>query len=147
MVGDLGSQVEHAAVVSHDNHPLESSTMATSSDMGWPDHHGEPASGNPRTTGEGEQTASAMAAGTLESPQLSDEFGELAVASNGDLIVGNRFWTVFCNEVRSSSATFGFAVPTKVKFVGRCAHAPFSLTFNRGGTHLRSRPRAHSYPL
>ena len=114
MVGDLSSQVEHAAAVSQDNHPVESSmsatsaTSATSSETGWPDHrlalHSQSASGNPRTTRDGVQTGSGMTKGTSESPQVSDEFGELVVASNGDLVVGNRFWTVFCKEVCSSSA-------------------------------------------
>jgi Fungal Zn(2)-Cys(6) binuclear cluster domain len=106
MVGGLSSQVEHAAAVSQGSHPVESSTSATSatlSETGWPDHrlalHSQSASGNPPTTRDGVQTGSGMAKGTSESPQVSDEFGELVVASNGDLVVGNRFWTVFCKEV------------------------------------------------
>jgi hypothetical protein len=128
MVGDLGSQVEHAAAVSQANHPVESSTSATSatgatsSETGWPNNllaHSQSASGNPRTTRDGVQTGSGMAKGTSESPQVSDEFGDLVVASNGDLIVGNRFWTVFCKEVCSSSAPFCFALPTGVE-LGIC---------------------------
>jgi len=123
MVGDLGSQVEHAAAVSQGNHPVKSSTSATSgtsgtgatsSEKGWPDHrlalHSQSASGNSRTTRDGVQTGSGMAEGTSESPQVSDEFGELVVASNGDLVVGNRFWTVFCKEVCPSYAHFCFAL-------------------------------------
>jgi hypothetical protein len=111
MVGDLGSQVEHAAAASQGNHPVENptsvanTTSATSSEMDWPDHrlalHSQSASGNPHTTRDGVQTGSSMAKGTSESQQVSDEFGDLVVASDGDLIVGNRFWTVFCKEVRS----------------------------------------------
>jgi Fungal Zn(2)-Cys(6) binuclear cluster domain len=119
MVGDLSSQVEHAAAVSQGNHLMDSSTgvtsaasttSVTSSETSWPDHrlalHSQSASGNLRTTHDGVQTGSGMAKGTSESPQVSDGFGELEVASNGDLVVGNRFWTVFCKEVCSSSAPF-----------------------------------------
>jgi hypothetical protein len=123
MVGDLGSQVEHAAAVSQGSHPVESSTSATSSETGWPGHRlalqGQSASGKPRTTRDGVQTGSGMAKGTSESPQVADEFGELVVASNGDLVVGNRFWTVFCKEVCSSSAPLCFALPTGVE-LGIC---------------------------
>jgi hypothetical protein len=162
MIGDLGSQVEHAAAVSQGNHPAESSTSAisatsvtgaTSSETGWPDHrlalHSRSASGNPRTTRDGVQTGSGMAKGTSESPQVSEELGELVVASNGELAVGNHFWTVFCKEVCSSSAPFYFALPTGVE-LGICdwrSNAHFSLTCIQGGAHLRSRPWVHSYPL
>ena len=131
MVGGLSSQVEleHAAAVSQRSHPVESSmnatsaTIATSGDTGWPDHrlalHGQSASGNPRTTRDGVQTGSGMARGTSESPQVSDEFGEPVLASDGDLVVGNHFWTVFCKEVCSSSALFCFAVPMELE-LGTC---------------------------
>jgi Fungal Zn(2)-Cys(6) binuclear cluster domain len=111
MIGDLGSQVEHTAAASQGNHPVEnptsaaSATSATSSEMGRPDHrlalHSQSTSGNQRTTRDGVQPGSSMAKGTSESPQVSDEFGDLVVASSGDLVVGNRFWTVFCKEVCS----------------------------------------------
>jgi len=91
-----------------------SATSANSSEMGWPDHglalRSPSASGSPRTARDGMHIGSSMAEGTSESPQVSDEFGELVVASNGDLVVGNRFWTVFCKEVccyrRESSYAF-----------------------------------------
>ncbi|OCL04052.1 hypothetical protein AOQ84DRAFT_269426, partial [Glonium stellatum] len=80
MVGDLSSQVEHAAAVSQDDHLLDSSTSATLSETGPPGQqpalYNELASGNPSATP-----------------------GELVMASNGELVVGNRFWTVFCKEV------------------------------------------------
>jgi len=129
MIGDLGSQVEHAAVVSQGNHPVESSTSAinatsaTSSETGWPDHRlalqSQSASGNPPTKRDGVQTSSGMAKGTSELPQIPEESGELVVASNGDLAIGNRFWTVFCKEVCSNSAPFCFALPTGVE-LGIC---------------------------
>ena len=159
LVGDLGSQVEHAAVVSHENHAVENSTSAanvtraTSSETGWPDRrlalHSQSASGSPRITRDGVQTDYGMAKDTLESPQVSDEFGELVVASNGDLVVDNRFWTVFCKEVCSSSAPFCFALPTGVE-LGICywrSTAHFSLKCIQGGANIRSCAWAHSYPL
>jgi hypothetical protein len=140
MVGDLGSQVEHAAAGSQGNYPVGSSTSAisatsaTSNETGWPDRrlalHNQSASGNLRTTRDEVQTGSGMVKGTSESPQVPDEFGELVMASNGDIVVGNRFWTVFCKEVCSSSASFGFALPTGVK-LGICgwrSNAYFLLT-------------------
>ncbi len=156
MVGDLGSQVEHAAVVRQTSPPVEGSTSATSansSEMGWPDHglalRSPSASGSPQTARDGMHIGSSMARGSSESPQVSDEFGELVVASNGDLLVGNRFWTVFCKEVCSSSAPLCFALPTGVE-LGICnwrSNVHFSLTCIQGGGHLRSRPRDGIYPL
>ena len=115
MVGDLGSQVEHAAAASQGNHPADistSGTSATSSETPWPDHRlallSQSASGDPRTTCDGVQTGSGMARGASESPQVSNEFGEVVVASNGDLVIEDRFWTVFCKEVCSSSTLFRF---------------------------------------
>ncbi|KAK9481568.1 hypothetical protein V1527DRAFT_455887 [Lipomyces starkeyi] len=55
-----------------------------------------PTSANPRTTRDEVQTGYGMAKGTSESPQVSDEFMD---TSNGDLVVGTRFWTVFCREI------------------------------------------------
>lgn len=114
MVGDLGSQVEHAAVVSQPNRPGEISTSATSaasatsSDTGWPDNllafHSQSATGDPRTARDELQTDSSMEKGTSESPQVSDGFGDLAVSRDGDLVIEDRFWTVFCKEVCSTVA-------------------------------------------
>ena len=158
MVGDLGSQVEYAAAASEPNNLVESSTSAAratsvnSSETGWPDDrlalHSQPATGNPRPTRHGVYTASGVAKSTSESPQLSDEFGELVVASNGELTVGDRFWTIFCKEVCSNSAAFGF-LPTRVE---RCScdwrsNAYFSLICIPGRANLRSHPWAHSYTL
>jgi len=147
IVGDLSSQIEHAAAASQGNHPVESSKSATSatnatstasateaisSETGWPDHrfalHGHSVSGNSRTTRDGEQTGSDMAKGISESPQVSDEFGELVVASNGDLVVGDRFWTVFCKEVCSSFAPFCIALPTGVE-LGICDWSSYAHSY------------------
>ena len=109
MVGDLGSQVEHATAVSQGNHPEASSTSATSGETGRPDYrlalHSQSATGNTRLTGDGVRSDSCMATGTSESPHVSDESGELVTAtSDGNLVVGDRFWTLFCKEVCSRSA-------------------------------------------
>jgi Fungal Zn(2)-Cys(6) binuclear cluster domain len=126
MVGDLGSQVEHAAAVGQGNHPVESSTSATSATG---------ATSSETATRDGVQAGSGMAKGTSELPQVSDEFGELVVASNGDIVVGNRFWTVFCKEVCSSSAPFCFALPTGVE-LGICDWRSNALLVLNGGLDL-----------
>ena len=142
MVGDLSSQVEHSGVVSQGNHPIESSTSATSRETGWPDHrpalHSQPASGNPSTTDDGVQLGPSMAKATSESPQLSDELGELVDASNGDLIIRDRFWTVFCKEVCFNDDPFFFGIPTTVELDIRdwCSNAHLLLTCRQGGAHL-----------
>lgn len=156
MVGDLGSQVEHATAVNQENHPVEKSTSTTSvtlSETAGLDHplalNSQSASGNPPTTRDGMQTDSGMAKGTPDSGPVSDELGELVVAHDGDLVVADRFWTVFCKEVCSSSAPFCFPLPTGVE-LGICdwhSNAHSSLKCIQGGAHLRSRPWAHSYPL
>lgn len=112
MVGDLSSQVEHVGVVSPNKHPVESSTTtsAASRETGWSDHRialdSQSAIENPSTTRDGVQAGSGVAKGTLESPQIPDDFGESVEVSNGDLVIRDRFWTVFCKEVCSSSALF-----------------------------------------
>jgi hypothetical protein len=73
MVGGLSSQVEHAEAADQSNHPGKSSVNV--------------------------QTEPVLTKNTSESPHLSGEFGELVLANNGNLIVGNQFWTVFCKEV------------------------------------------------
>ena len=121
MVGDLGSQVEHAAVVSQGDHPVENSTSATNatstitSETGRQNYrlslHDQSANGNPRTTRDAVQTGPSMTKGISESPQVLEESGHLTVDNNGDLVVGDLFWTVFCKEVRSSSSPFSLALP------------------------------------
>lgn len=95
MVGNLGSQVEAAAAVSQGNHPAESSKTATNTT------NTTSATGiTSATSNDGVRLGSSLALGTLESLPVSEGFGELVVAaSNGDLVLGNRFWTVFCTEV------------------------------------------------
>ncbi len=162
MVGDLGSQVEHAAAASQGSHAVESSTSATgalgatsatSSEPGWLDHRltvqSQSASGYTHTTRDGLQRGANIAKDTSESPHISDEFGEVVVASNGDVVVGNEFWTVFCKEVCSNFAPLFFALPTGVE-LGICgwhSDAHCSLTCREGGANFRSRSRAHRYPL
>ena len=114
MVGDLGSQVEHAAAVSEGHHPMESSvgatnaTSAASDEIVWPDdgftRHSQTASSNPRTALDEVQTGSSRTKDTSESPQVSDQSRGLVVTNNGEIVVDDRFWTVFCKEVSSSAA-------------------------------------------
>ena len=116
MVGDLGSQVEHATAASEVDHPAESSLSATntmsaaSSETGWPDDpltgYGQIAYGNPSATLDEVHTGSNRANDTSESPQFSDQPGGLVGTNNGDLVVDDRFWTVFCKEVSSMRTVF-----------------------------------------
>lgn len=133
MVGDLGSQVEQAAPVSRDDRPVESSRSATSatavaaSERGWPESRlalqNESAIRNLDASRDGEQTQFGMAEGTLDPPRVFDEFGQLVVANDGDIIVGNRFWTIFCKEVCSISTAFCFAPSTGVELGVRGWHS------------------------
>ena len=119
MVGDLGSQVEHVAAVSEDDHPVDGSVSArntmraASSETGWPNsglaRYSQTAYGNPSTTLDEMHASSSRANDTSESPQISDQSGALVVTNNGDLVVDDRFWTVFCKEVSSSAAHGIFA--------------------------------------
>ncbi|KAE9370962.1 hypothetical protein N431DRAFT_485055 [Stipitochalara longipes BDJ] len=79
MVGGLSSQVENAAGITPNDLPLHGLTSATS-----------------ETSGE---QSSSISNGIFEPPQVAEDFGVLEVASNGDLVVGEGFWTVFCKEV------------------------------------------------
>ena len=125
MVGDLGSQVEHAAAVSEGDHPMESpltatnTTSAASSETAWPDYglarYDQTAYGNPSTTLDEIQTVSSRANDTSDLPQISDESSGLVVTHNGDLVVDDRFWTVFCKEVSSSAAHGIFARPSRLE--------------------------------
>ena len=125
MVGDLGSQVEHAAAASEDDHPVDDSVSArntmsaASSETGWPNsglaRYSQTAYGNPSTTLDEMQAGSSRANGTSESPQISDQSGGLVVTNNGDLVVDDRFWTVFCKEVSSTAAHGIFARPARLE--------------------------------
>lgn len=110
MVGDLGSQVELAAAVSQGSRPVEISASLSSSTSSDTDHrlalHSQAANGGPRTTSNEVSTDSDMEQRTSESSQVSDELGELVLAGDGDLVVKDRFWTVFCKEVCSTCAPF-----------------------------------------
>jgi hypothetical protein len=88
MVGGLSSQVENAAGISQNGHDMESSTTATG------------------TTSSGDD--SGFSKHTFEPPQAAEDFGVLEVASNGDLVVGEGFWTIFCKEVCTNSTLVVF---------------------------------------
>jgi hypothetical protein len=73
MVGDLGSQVEHAKEQSPSGHPSES-----------------PENGAPIIQGSSSNMSSDI-----------DQMGQVTVDEDGELVVGKGFWTVFCKEVSS----------------------------------------------
>ena len=108
MVGELGSQVEHARVrrdprttaslTVQDIAPHSISTEAGSLYQSPPLDSRYLADQIPNLA------ASAQVAYGVEhnkpiSPQTSNESSEVTLADNGDLVVGDRFWTVFCKEV------------------------------------------------
>ena len=129
MVGDLGSQVEHAAAVSEGDHSVESSlsatnaTSAASNETVWPDYglprYGQTAYSNPSTALDEIQRGSSRANDASEFPQISDESSGLLVTHNGDLVVDDRFWTVFCKEVSSGVAHDIFVRPSRLE-LERC---------------------------
>jgi hypothetical protein len=80
MVGGLSSQVENAAGISQRDHDIDSSAS-------------EP-------TAITSKRSSICITEATEQPQVAEDFGVLEIASNGDLVVGEGFWTVFCREVR-----------------------------------------------
>ena len=159
MVGDLGSQVEHVAAVNENDHPLESlvsaanATSVAPSETERPDYrlalNNQTVYGNPRMTLDEVDTASSGANDAPESPQVSDQSRGLVVTNNGDIVVDDRFWTVFCKEVSSSAAHGIFARPTRLKpdLYPWHPYAHCSLTCVQGGANLRSRTWAHKYPL
>lgn len=79
MVGGLSSQVENAAGFSQRGHVIDSAAS-------------EPTAINSKRS-------SVCINEVTEPPQVAEDFGVLEVASNGDLVVGESFWTVFCKEV------------------------------------------------
>lgn len=104
MVGDLGSQVENAAALTQSNHPPGSAVNVqneSSSKKGGPDQQPAPhnQSEDRHTPIDRMDANYSTVNGTSGPSQTSDELGDLEVASNGDLVVCNRFWTVFCKEV------------------------------------------------
>lgn len=104
MVGGLSSQVENAAGINQSDHDVESSAS-------------EP-------TATSSERNSGFINEITEPPQITEDLGVLDVASNGDLVVGQGFWTVFCREVRISS---GFVVFFRSKASNQIfvAHARF----------------------
>ena len=109
IVGDLGSQLERVAA-DPVHRPVEDSTTAPSvfsGEIGHPDSRDalpdHLAPRNLPAAFDGSQAGSSVAMGTSESAYIPEELGELEVASNGDLVIGKSFWTVFCKEVDSCS--------------------------------------------
>lgn len=110
MVGNLGSQVEHASAAGPGRHSLGISTTATTAtdanldETCGPDQEialqDQSAVKDLDTGDDGDH---GMAEGTLESLDGAGEVRAFSVASNGDLVVGDSFWTVFCKEVSLSS--------------------------------------------
>jgi hypothetical protein len=101
MVGDLTSQVENAA--KEKPHSTDSSTVTTSTTGAVSNETGlienRHISRNQSTGGNSNEMSTDSSGGNLDLPQISNESADLLVASNGDIVVGDRFWTIFCKEV------------------------------------------------
>jgi hypothetical protein len=143
MVGGLSSQVENAVAVSEGNEPSESPAIGTSArtnETGWLDQlalHGQSDGGNTLTTHNGVPTGSRIVESTSGTSQASNDFGVLEVATNGDLVVGSRFWTVFCKEVYPCFLLFAFLYRRlQTLILDLCNKENLLLTFVQGGGHL-----------
>ena len=110
MVGDLSSQVENSAGVSQGNESAEdsmstpSASSAMTSKTGWSKHqefHSQPSSEHPFITHGEVRSGSGMVRGDLELSQASDDSGVLNIASNGDVVVGNRLHFAFLKQGQS----------------------------------------------
>ena len=113
LVGDLGSQVENAAIAPQNPQLVESSmsaTSATSRETAWPDNapalHSQSVSEDPQTTHHNMAVDFGATKDTRQMQHVSDESEELLETSSGDLVVKDAFWTVFCKEVCFSSSHF-----------------------------------------
>ena len=111
LVGDLGSQVENAAVAPQDHELVESSmsvASATSRETAWSDNgpalRSQFVSEDPQTTHGGMSIGFDMTKDTRQMQHVSEESEELLVTSSGDLVVKDGFWTIFCKEVCFSSS-------------------------------------------
>ena len=115
LVGDLGSQVENAAVAPQENHLVESSvsaTSATSRETTWSDTghalHSQVVSEDSQTTHDGMSIDFGITQDTRQMQHVYEESEELLVTGSGDLVVKDGFWTVFCKEVCFSSSLLLF---------------------------------------
>ena len=122
LVGDLGSQVENAAVAPQETRLVESSvsaTSVTSRETAWSDTghalHSQVVSEDPQTTHDGMSSDFSMTKELQQMQHVYEESEELLVTSSGDLVVKDGFWTVFCKEVCFSSSDSYCVLSTVVK--------------------------------
>ncbi len=109
MVGDLSSQVELSTRISQDEYDdVISSPMTLSNvestvfnEKDVPDRHidNNQSSGGSNLTAEELQNGYHAVNKEAEITQNFENARQLDTTSNGDIVVGNRFWTVFCKEV------------------------------------------------
>ena len=119
LVGDLGSQVESAAVAPQSFQLVGSPVSATSSETvrldNGPVPHSQSFTKDPQTMHDGMPNSIDMRRDTRQMQHVSDESEELVVTSSGDLVVKDAFWTVFCKEVCSSFSHIYCIFPTVVE--------------------------------
>jgi len=102
MVGDLGSEVENAASLGSQSVENPLNAFIPQSERSG-DHQSVPpsqsASGNHFSKKDGVQASPEVGKDTPDLLQEYQESGEWLAAINGELVVGDRFWTGFCKEV------------------------------------------------
>ena len=112
MIGGLSSQVEHATVANQDDAPMQGSTndlsvaSVTPSEMSSQDHrlsYSKSATESSNSTRDGDQITIGVAERNSKARQVSDDSEEMMTTNNGEIVVGSRFWSVFCKEVHFSS--------------------------------------------
>ncbi len=103
MVVELGSQVEQTTGAGHVDILLEgqmSTTSTSASETNWSlDRLDLTGDSRHEAFQDDEQADLALSRRPSDTPQISNELGRLVVEANGELVVGDRFWTVFCKEV------------------------------------------------
>lgn len=88
MIADLGTEVEHAVGEAEGEGGAD----------GWPSDARQSDS-NQENKGPGSQSGSSTAGAASHSLRTSADTQSVVVADDGNLVVRDRFWTVFCNEV------------------------------------------------
>lgn len=94
MIGDLGSQVEN--VESSGQERLEVSRAPPSGEIDDGLGLNSQSAGESSTTRDDDIN---MTSGPSDSPPIIGGSEDIVVTSDGDLVVGTQFWTVFCKEV------------------------------------------------
>ena len=105
MVGDLSSQVELSTGIGQDNHDAVAEDPTSAS---RPLSTAKDLSGNLNISAEEPPNGYDLLNEDTEMTQFPENVGELDISSDGDIVVGSQFWTVFCKEVRANLSFIQF---------------------------------------